>query len=313
MGEDHTSSGTDSSQFHLFETVPQFDLAPAISRQHRADKYSTTALHIGYIPSVFVFFPLPYRDPGQKFSKTIRNYRIDLFSRIGIPYGKMGRAVLSLITTQAVCTASPHIELGSLRSTLRKMNVSVYGGKNGSSRRVTEQFHRIANTHIDLDRPVSGPTFKGIDELHFSFAVSLSLRWHSINHEKPLPPASTDNCLELSPDCFGYVISHAVPLPLEPFMQIQSPREQDLLVWLSRRLRYLNEETLVRWDSLYEQFGPVSRTARPSFRIELCDYLFDIRTEIYRHANVSMIDEGLILRPSPPLIERDAKNVGHVL
>src|SRR5208283_3911103 len=70
----------------------------------------------GYIPSVFVFFPLPYRDPKmEQFSKTIRDHRITLMSRIGCPYGKIGRSVLSLITTQVVQKQTAHIELGSIR------------------------------------------------------------------------------------------------------------------------------------------------------------------------------------------------------
>lgn len=264
----------------------------------------------GFLPAVFVYFPLPYRDPGDRFSKTVRGYRIDLSSRIGCPYGKIGRSVLTLITTDTVKSKNPRIDLGSLRATVLKMGFT-YDGQYGNQTK--EQFHRFANTHVDLDREIQAPGIKGIDELHFSFADTLSLRWSTDEQHPHLPLALQKNFLELSLQCYEYVLSHAVPILLEPYFSIQSPREQDVYAWIVRRLWNLKNEYSVKWDLLYEQFGPVSRQNKPLFRTELRRYLFHIRTEIYKEARVEATDEGLILRPSPPLVEPGDKRAGHLL
>ncbi len=280
------------------------------SSEHQELAFQPARLTTGYIPSVFVYFPLPYQDPGQRFSKSVRGYHIDLSSRIGCPYGKIGRSILCLITTEAVKTHSPHIELGSLRHTLSRMSFPSQGSYGNQT---TEQFHRFANTHIDLDRQVNSPSVKGFDEIHFSFASALSLRW-SIDPEHPRLPLSLQrNFLELADDCFSYIVGHSIPFLLEPYFSIRSPRKQDLYTWLGRRLWNLADECLVPWELLYEQFGPVTYRKRPNFRSELRTHLYEIKTDIYPAANVSATEEGLILKKSPPLVEPDDKKAGRFI
>lgn len=265
----------------------------------------------GFLPAVFVFNPLPYRDPGDHFSKTIRDTTLSLVSHIGCPYGKTGRSVLSLITTEAVKKKQQMIDLGGVADTFRKLDLSPTGGKRGTIRYVTEQFHRIANTHVDLSRSRSGPNYQGVEEVHFTFARRLSLFWNTEGEPHELPRVF-DNFLELSQDCFEYITAHAVPILLEPYFSISSPREQDFYAWLVRRLWSLHDQQLVRWESLYEQFGPISRTNKPSFRADVSKYLYHIKTEFYPQAHVQTTDEGVLLYPSPPLVEPGSAKAGYL-
>jgi len=261
----------------------------------------------GYIPTVFVFNPLPYRDPGEKFMKTIRDTTFVLMSQLGCPYGKTGRTVLSLITTEAVRKQTPHIELGSLAETFRKLDLAPRGGPRGTIKPVTDQFHRLANTHVDLSRKVSGSRYRGVQEVHFSFADTLSLYWNTKDSLDNMPTLF-ENYLQLSVQCYDYITAHAVPILLGPYFAIQSPREQDLYAWLARRLWNLETEQLVAWQALYEQFGPLDVHNRPKFRKEVAAYLLDIRANIYPAARVEVIADGLVLRPSPPLVEPNSRD-----
>jgi len=277
----------------------------------------------GYIPAVFVYYPLPYRDPGTSFSKTIRNITLVLTSRIGCPYGKTGRSVLALLATQALRNdpPSPVVPLGRISDTFPKLSLVASGGERGSITAVTTQIHRIANSHVDLVAPKES----SVKEVHFNFVRQDELYWQLDRSQEqeggatPTPPARVvdprDSYLELAPDFYAYLLDHAVPILLGPYLSIQSPRGQDFFAWIVRRLWNLAAETLVSWESLYEQFGPIDRRHKPDFRNEVTDYLADICTNIYPAAKVTIKDEGLLLGPSPPLVEpseKKGKDTGYI-
>ena len=262
----------------------------------------------GYIPAVFIYYPLPYRDPKNRYTKTVRDITLVMTSDIGCPYGKMGRSLLTLIATEAVTNRDPYIPLGRIADVFPRLGLQETGGKRGTIGLAANQLHRIANTHVDLRQP----RHRGFEELHFDFTVRDAIYWAAISSSNevndPLLPPDTDldtkkSYLNLSAEFFAYLMEHAVPILLEPYFAIRSPREQDVFAWVVRRLWNLPSERLVSWEDLYEQFGPIDRTNKPRFRNEVGTYLYNIKTNIYHEADIAITQEGVVLRPSPPLVD----------
>ena len=327
MRNDHPDAAF-NRQFKLFSPSSEVELARAqnfslrldeagfLKPPHDLEPSAELAFHIGYLPAIFVYLPLPFKNPGSEFEKVSGIYRVVLSSPPGCPYGKTGRSVLSIVTTLAVSKRTRFIELGSLRSTLSMLDRAASGGKRGGGRPTIMQFIRIANTTVHIYRSPRGSIVKTAEARRFVFASADSLRWIELAPNSTVP---LNICLQLTTECYAYLTAHSIPMLLEVYFRIQSPRQQDLLAWLTRSFWNLTDQTgrLVRWQDLYEQFGPVSASYRPQFRDELSTYLDDIKYNIYpaakRKANLDVTPEGIILYPSDPLVDPEDKRAGSVI
>ena len=70
---------------------------------------------LGFMPRILVLTTLPHRRPTtRRFERVNGRYSLRLEARrsIGLPYGVYPRLILIHLTTQAVCTKSPEIDLG---------------------------------------------------------------------------------------------------------------------------------------------------------------------------------------------------------
>ena len=70
---------------------------------------------LGFMPRLFVLTTLPHRRPeSHRFERFNGRYSLGLDARlsVGLPYGIYPRLILAYLTTAAVRSKSPEIELG---------------------------------------------------------------------------------------------------------------------------------------------------------------------------------------------------------
>ena len=190
------------------------------------------------------------------------------------------------------------------------------GGPRGSGRPTLDQFVRIANTTVHIYQAPIGSIVRSTEARRFAVASADSMRWIELGPHTTVP---LNISLQLTTECYAYLTAHSIPMLLEIYFRIQSPREQDLLAWLTRSFWNLKDVDgrLVRWHDLYEQFGPVKPTYKAHFRDELQEHLNDIKYNIYpsvrRKANLDITSEGVILYPSDPLVDPEDKKAGSII
>lgn len=128
-----------------------------------------TAEDAAYLARQFVQATLPHSDPKvDTWSRTNGNFSLGIQSgfdartgkKYGLPYGIIPRLVLFWITSEAVKTKNPHLELGaSMAAFMREvgLNPNTGGGLRGDARRLQEQitgadataFPRAYQLHAD--------------------------------------------------------------------------------------------------------------------------------------------------------------------
>jgi len=79
-------------------------------------------------------------------------------------------------------------------------------------------------------------------------------------------------------------------------------RRLDLYTWLYHRFSYLRQPQLVPWSLLSMQFGSDYRELR-NFTTALLRQLPAVMA-VYPAAKVAVLDDGLLLRPSPTPVPR---------
>jgi hypothetical protein len=263
---------------------------------------------IGYLMGLLTQTNLPYRDPGDVPVWSRQNGNVHLIVEPGqrrledgryqriYPYGIMPRLLLIWMSSQAVITRSPILQLGpSLSSFLRDLGLKPTGGKTGSITRLRDQMERLlkarltveANDDLNRDRAVQ-----------ISVALSWDLFWSDRDDgQEPLVPST----IRLSGDFYDQIIARPVPLNMGALGALRgSPMRLDIYAWLTWRMSYLSRQTTIPWAGLMAQFGnnlADTKQGRAQFRRDFANHLREVLT-VYRDANVEIVDGGLQLKPS---------------
>ena len=260
-----------------------------------------TAGTLGFMPRLLVLTTLPHRRPESHRSERVNGrhcLRMRAPRRIGLPYGSYPRLLLAYLTTQAVRTKSPEIQLGATPNVLaRKLGLSVISGPRGTARRLEDQLHRLLHMRLEWQTSLGlAPRSSG----------SASVTAGGASWSKPLRrllprQSSWQPHIVLGQDFFKEITRSAVPVDLRAIRQLQrSPLAIDLYVWLTYRMSYLRKPTLVPWKSLEAQFG-AGYSRRRDFRTRLGARLPHI-VEVYPTVRLRRTSTGLWLLPSPPHI-----------
>lgn len=260
------------------------------------------------VPIIFSHFPLPYKDPGTKYVRSYPEGEMTLVSPNGVPFGKAGRSLVSMITTQAMVQNARQVELGHVTEAFRRMGTSVTGGKTGSVLRIGDQFNRFFSTMLSLSMRVEREGFQGFRGKNMILAEEMELYW-SAKDKDILAPGLFQNTVTLSQPYFDYIRANSTPVDLLTYHSFQSPRDQDWYAWLARRVYGVTKaghEKLVAWDDLYLQFGPVLRNHRPRFRKDFGDFMLVLLTK-HPDLKIKIRDEGVIITPSSLMIPEEKK------
>lgn len=271
--------------------------------------------NIGFMAGLFVQVCLPYRDPGDVPVWTRRNGNLTLRVQpgwtfdehgrdvpIGYPSGVMPRLLINWMSTEAVRTKSPDLELGdSMRSFMAKLNLKPTGGKNGSISRLRTQMERLFRARLSLHQDTADSQL-GAD---LSIASFWNLQWPSRStKDHPDQQSLLPSVVRLSPDFFQAVVDSPVPVDMDALIALRgSAFRLDLYVWLTYRMSYLSQPTIVTWKQISEQFGYrvkwENRMSVRQFKSDVLKHLDKVLI-VYNEARVEAVDAGLKLRPSPP-------------
>ena len=257
---------------------------------------------------------LPYKDLGKvrSFQRTSGKTALLLeagslptgnggFVEMGLPFGSRARMLLFYLTSAAVKTQNPIVEVeDTFTSFARSLGLST-GGRELKSLR--EQVLRMSCVSMSLAKSYGSHTdvFQG--------KVFSKLRCEM--PDSPSQLALWTSFVEFSPDFFTSLSKNAVPLRREAIHALShSSRALDLYAWLAARLCRVNDSNPVRlkWTTLRWQFGNSSldmRSFKTNFKKALKAVLF-----VYPEARVEPIYGGILLKRSPPPVPRIQKNKG---
>jgi len=269
-----------------------------------------TTLGFQTIPQVF--FPFPYsRCPYS--SRTVNRITCQYSDPDGVPYTKIQRLWFETIVTEAVQQVSPLIIFGRVSDAIEKIGQSRTGMYMGPAKKAIAQ---IAKLSISISKDSTVKSYVGIQGINCVVGRKYQVLWMDGKPNDDTPELFEDeNYLELSADFFA-LTQKAVPHIREQYAAIQSPRTQDLYVWLVLRLYHLKDEVLIPWQQIYDQFGKGNlgdKRTRGYLRDEVKSGLWEIKTRYYPNAKIETTEEGIILNPSPPLIEPNNPKAGYLI
>ena len=274
--------------------------AEVVHSLESSDALSAGAL--GFMPRILVLTTLPHRRPeSHQFERVNGRHSLRMSAprRVGLPYGSYPRLLLAYLTTEAVRTKSPVIQLGTKPNNLaRKLGLSVISGPRGTARRLENQLHRLL--HMRLEWQTSfGLASRSSGSAYVTVGGALYLK--PLRQLLPRRPAWRSHIV-LSQDFFDEITRSAIPMDLRAIRQLQrSPLAIDLYVWLTYRMSYLRKTTVVPWEGLENQFG--SDYTRPrDFRRRALG-LIEAVVRVYPTVRIGQTDSGLRLHPSPPHVQ----------
>lgn len=210
---------------------------------------------LGYMARTLAQVTLPHRDQGTALYFERSNGKVTLAVRghktYGLPYGTLPRLVLAWISTEAVRTQSPTLELGrSAAEFARKLSLHYNGRDLG---RLKRQCLALARSVISID---------GVDKQGLAFDdLKIANRgfvfWNDDGLERPTAWEST---LTLTPDFYIATTSSPVPLDLRVYHALKkSPLAMDIYTWLTYRIFLLSHsghpKAMIPWTGLKLQFG----------------------------------------------------------
>jgi hypothetical protein len=284
------------------------DAATAIEMEDARD-----AGAVGYAARLWAQLSLPYKDPGDAGLWIRRNGSLTLrvmpgmtgpkgAEKPGYPYGVLPRYVLTWMSTEAVRTQSPVLQLGNnLSDFMERLGLSPTGGKNGTITRLNDQMRRLLTSSMYVEDSRADDSRWGIAGAHFSVASGYRL-WYN-NDDKAGEKPLWGSTITLADSFYDSIVSAPVPVDTRALAALAgSPLKLDLLVWLSHRLGYVRRTQLVPWAALSEQFGSDYARLR-DFKAVILKQLRDVLA-VYPGANVTVATNGLLLAPSRTAIPR---------
>lgn len=269
--------------------------------------------NIGFTTPLWAQFALPHRDPGDVPFWSTQNRGLDLVitpgsrldeggSRVtaGYPWGRVPRAMLTFMATQAVLTESPVIELGEgRREFFRRVGIARAGAKR--EKQVFHLIEALAAADVKVEETEKGSSGSwGYRWRRMSFVDGLQL-W--LNEEKDPGAPLWGSTVRLSDDFFETIVKAPMPLLLEDLKLLgSSTLAHDIYLWLTYRMHQLSRSQTITYEQLYAQFGAGHSHMR-NFRIAFRKSL-DRVLKVYTDANVSVdLDKPYIrLHPSKPRV-----------
>lgn len=207
-----------------------------------------------------------------------------------LPYGTRARLALLHVSSEAVRTRSPIVEIGtSTREFLVRLGLDDSGRE---YRTLTTQMRALAAAEMRLGIGFQTLIVQPIEEFE---------AWlHPTGNQKTLWPGT----IRLSPKFFESLQESAVPLDPRAIGGLShSSLALDAYAWLAHRLHRVRAPgERVSWKNLKDQFGQEYSEER-DFRREMKKALVSV-TAVYPDAKLEDVRGGIVLKPSPPPIPK---------
>jgi hypothetical protein len=211
---------------------------------------------------------LPHKNPGDvpAWSRTNGNLTLGIqpswdFEKgksIGYPYGTIPRLLLFWMTTEALRTKNPRLELGnSLASFMRQLGLDPSrGGKRSDAKRLRDQMRRLFQASISFHQTREEKGRKGEAWLDMKVAPEGVLWW---DDKKPEQSALWGSWIELGKQFFEAITAAPVPVDMRALKALKrSPLALDLYAWATYtafQTQKTGQSRSISWEWLQEQFG----------------------------------------------------------
>jgi hypothetical protein len=263
---------------------------------------------LGYMARVLVQATMPHRKLQEPvFERKNGSFSLAMMAHpsIGLPYGTYPRLLLAWLTTEAVRTKEPVLQLGpTLSSFMHELGLTPTGGRWGTIHSLKDRMERLFTCSISCSYHDEN---RGAG-MGFRVAKAYDLWWAP---KQPEQATLWNSSVTLSRDFFDEVIDRPVPIDIRALKALKrSPLALDIYTWLTYRMSYLNRRTEIPWAALQAQFGSGYKSDSQGIRDFKKNFLKQMRAVhvVYRIAMVEEGTNGLILKPSrthvPKLIHK---------
>ena len=222
-----------------------------------------------YMARELVQCTLPHSDPGQVpfWKRTNGNLTLSIVSDydpkngklVGYPYGSLPRLLLFWLTTEALRTGSPKLELGTTYgSFLRDLGLdpNTGGGKRSDGHRVRNQTRRLFTSRISFIREQHENGLEGEARVHMNVARKSLLWW---DPKRPDQMNLWGSWVELSEEFYQAITASPVPLDMKALKALKrSPLALDLYAWATHKANSVYKKgkaQFIPWAGLSAQFG----------------------------------------------------------
>ncbi len=221
------------------------------------------------LAQAMILCTLPYSEQTER--KTTRRARLGdgsyltvtfhaLHEGVPLPYGA-DRKLLAWIFDRAIRSDSPFIPWDSANEYQREMGLSMGGRTN---RQLNQRFERIAGLVIDIQRRAESSQQSTTYPIIERSYLPSSITGRTINAGQGTLPEMEDRFgFILNSGLFHDIRKHHVVLPRQIWRDLKgSTQVQDIVYWLLVRCYSAASESVIPWESLYEQFPTDSNPRR---------------------------------------------------
>jgi hypothetical protein len=194
-----------------------------------------------YLARQFVQATLPHSDPKTEtwsrqngdFTLGIQaGFNVKTGKSYGLPYGIIPRLLLFWITTEALKTKSPRLELGaSMAGFMREVGLDPgHGGKRSDGHRLQVQMTRLFQARISFMQDVQDGANEGSAWLNMQVSRKGVLWW---NPRNPAQGSLWNSWIELERDFYEAITAAPIPIDVRALRALKrSPLTLDLYALL---------------------------------------------------------------------------------
>lgn len=230
-----------------------------------------TASDAAYVARQLIQATLPHKNPGNLplWTRTNGNatlgiqpgFNLKTGKSYGYPYGTVPRLLIYWMTTEALRTKSPRLELGhSLAEFMAELGLNPDNGSAGAKRsdakRLRDQMTRLFNAVMSFQGDLEHEGEEGVARMNMTVARKTVLWW---SPRQPEQGALWGSYVELGQDFYDAITAAPVPVDMRALKALKrSPLALDLYAWLtyeayrahkSRKSRFEN------WTQLHAHLG----------------------------------------------------------
>lgn len=270
---------------------------------------------LAFMPRAAIYAAMPYRQKRdaagnlqmlyERSNNVLKLQLQSIDKNLGIPTGSYPRILLAYMSTTAMRTNSPYIELPkSVYALMGDLGLPKYGS---SAQGMRFQIDALRKTlyFIEWKKQIqAGLDTISITRDRMSLIVEESVVWDVVsNRGRRMPvPDQGGYYVKLSQSFFNDICESPVPIDMRSMIALQdSPLAMDLYAWLTYRVSFLRKAVDVSWEAMMSQFGTYSRTC--DFK-QRCKEALGRVCVVYPKLRISETAHGIRIHPSPTHVPR---------
>lgn len=246
---------------------------------------------LGFFNSNFVYFPLPKKSTGVRFTSDLAIGSLTITSTTEVPFGLYARLALIAMTNLAFRSKENPVKSFTVYKLLHDLRWYKPSGLQLS--KFANQLVNWSTTLITMmyrtEERTSVKNLVLIDSAEFKLEKDLENDMHVY--------------LQFTDSGRDFLIESAFPIPLEALQKVKCAFDLDTLAWLISSVYQVsktNTPRLINWENLYEQFA-ISQKNQSKFKTNFGSSLYEMKLNFYSDARVTRTPEGIQIFPSPLL------------